>query len=100
MKTLEVVSISSLRRLSLISLPEMCLARCAALHGLVMSVFVRVIEDFHGSGFESFVDLQKLGQLIICRLMLLSSTKYYLRPDRILHRRLRSGHGRQRPAQR
>jgi hypothetical protein len=40
------------------SVPEMCLARRAAFHGLVMGVLVRIIEDFHGGWLQRFVDLQ------------------------------------------
>jgi hypothetical protein len=100
MKTLGIVSISDSRSLSLMSSPEMCLARRAALHSLVVSMLVRVIKDFHGSRLEGFIDLHDLSRLIICRLVMNSSAAYYLRPDRIFHGRLRSGHGRQRPSQR
>ena len=57
MFTLGTVSVPGSRSLSLMGLPEMCFARCAALHSLVMSMLVRIIEDFHGCWLESFVDL-------------------------------------------
>lgn len=68
----------------------------------MMGVLVRVVEDFHRAWLQGFVDLCKELWLITYGFKdgYTARVKCYLGPDRILHWRLGSRHGRQRPSQR